>query len=66
VPQLFLDVDYRLGMLQFLREPCILPLGLRQFHRKRIARGKLGSRLDRRQPTESTAVALPAPIRQRR
>jgi hypothetical protein len=65
-PQLFLDFDDRLGVLQSPPEPCILPLGLRQFHRQRIPRHRLWPPLGRCQRIKSAAVALPAPVRQAR
>ena len=64
--QLFLDIDDRFGVLQLPPEPCILSLDLRQLRGQRVARGRLGSPLGRRQSIKSTAVALPAPICQHR
>lgn len=64
--QLFLDFDDRFGLLQLPTKACSLPLGLRQLRRQRVPRRGLGSPLGRRQPTKSSAIALPAPIRQGR
>ena len=63
---LFLDFDDRFGLLQLPTKACSLPLGLRQLRRQRVPRRGLGSPLGRRQPTKSSAIALPAPIRQGR
>ena len=64
--QLFLDFDDRFGLLQLPTKACSLPLGLRQLRRQRVPRRGLGSPLGQRQPTKSSAIALPAPIRQGR
>jgi hypothetical protein len=62
----FLLSRQKFGLLQSPTEPCILPLGLRQLPRQRVPRRGLGAPLGRRQPTKSSAIALPPPIRQGR
>ena len=64
--QLFLDGDDGLGMLQSAHQSRILPFGLRQFRRHRIARRGLRPSFDRRLCTERASVAQPAPFAQGR
>ena len=63
---LFLDGDDGLGMFQPAQEPGILPFGLRQFRRHRIAHRGLGSSFDGGLCTERASVAQPAPFAQGR
>src|ERR1700688_3227673 len=62
----FLDGDDRLGMLQPAHQSPILPFGLRQFGRQRIAYRRLWPSFDRRQSTERASLAQPAPFAQGR
>jgi hypothetical protein len=65
-PQLFLDRDNRLGVLQPAHQPRILPFDLRQLRRHRITQHGLRSSFDRRQAAKRTSVAQSAPITQGR
>ena len=61
-----MDGDDGLGMLQPAHQPRILPFGLRQFGRQRIAYRRLRPSFDRRPSTERASVSQPAPFAQGR